>query len=189
MYSQIQHLYPTMKTEAFGMYTGDEHVQQSVIDVASELEQKEDRTVVGEKRQRNHIDQEQDETKREKKKTKSTRNNGDVAVVMPPSAKSILERREKAIREGRRKDAKLSEVERRILRRLRNRESAERCRLRRVQQALALEKKIESMQVENKRLIKQAEEYLITIRKLETVIEQFSANVNNPTHKQPQALM
>lgn len=96
-------------------------------------------------------------------------------VVMPPSAKSILERREKAIREGRRKDAKLTETERRILRRLRNRESAERCRLRRVQQAAMLEKKIETMQVENKRLVEQAEEYQRTIQRLERVIREFSA--------------
>lgn len=93
---------------------------------------------------------------------------------MPPSAKSILERREKAIREGRRKDAKLTEAERRILRRLRNRESAERCRLRRVQQAAQLEKKIESMQLENDRLVAMAEEYENTIQRLETLIENFS---------------
>lgn len=95
-------------------------------------------------------------------------------VVMPPSAKSILERREKAIREGRRKDAKLSETERRILRRLRNRESAERCRLRRVQQACQLEEKIECMQIENDRLCALAEDYEKTIKRLEKVIHDFS---------------
>lgn len=98
--------------------------------------------------------------------------------VMPPSAKSILERRERAIREGRRKDAKLTDAERRILRRLRNRESAERCRLRRVQQAVQLEKKIESMQVENKRLVAMAEQYEKTIKRLERVIADFSAQQN-----------
>lgn len=98
-----------------------------------------------------------------------------VSVVMPPSAKSILERRERAIREGRRKDAKLTESERRILRRLRNRESAERCRLRRVQQAVQLEQKIASMQVENKRLVAMVDKYEKTIKRLERVIGDFSA--------------
>lgn len=99
----------------------------------------------------------------------------DAAVVMPPSAKSILERRERAIREGRRKDAKLTDAERRILRRLRNRESAERCRLRRVQQAAQLERKIETMQVENNRLVAMAEDYERTIKRLEKVIEDFNS--------------
>lgn len=106
----------------------------------------------------------------------------EMSVVMPPSAKSILERRERAIREGRRKDAKLTDAERRILRRLRNRESAERCRLRRVQQASQLEKKIESMQVENKRLVAMAEQYEKTIKRLERVIADFSAQQNGHKH-------
>ena len=101
---------------------------------------------------------------------------------MPPSAKSILERREKAIREGRRKDAKLTETERRILRRLRNRESAERCRLRRVQQAAQLEKRIETMQIENDRLVAIAEEYEKTIRRLEHIIANFSKGSNAPVN-------
>lgn len=105
-------------------------------------------------------------TKRAKRET---------SVVMPPSAKSILERREKAIREGRRKDAKLSETERRILRRLRNRESAERCRQRREEQAKDLQERIKTMQLENNRLVEMAGHYKQTIQRLENMIADFTA--------------
>ena len=90
--------------------------------------------------------------------------------VMPPTAKSILERRERAIREGRRHEAKLSDAERRILRRLRNRESAERCRLRRLEQANQLENKISSLQCENDELRKQAADYEHRIKELQAII-------------------
>lgn len=93
---------------------------------------------------------------------------------MPPSAKSILERRERAIREGRRKDAKLTEYERRVLRRLRNRESAERCRLRRLEEAAKLEQRMKLMQEENDRLIERASRYEQTILQLHALISRFS---------------
>lgn len=102
------------------------------------------------------------------------------APVMQPTAKSILERRERAIREGRRREAKLSDSERRILRRLRNRESAERCRLRRVEQAAKLEDKIATIQQENDRLRLQATQYENQIKKLEAVISKSGNSRSSP---------
>lgn len=96
------------------------------------------------------------------------------AGVMQPSAKSLLERREKAMREGRRKDAKFSDVERRIVRRLRNRESAERCRLRRLQQALLLESRVDCMQKENERLLSDVARYKFVIQRYEGIIADYS---------------
>lgn len=94
--------------------------------------------------------------------------------VMQPSAKTILERRAKAMREGRRKDAKLTEAERRIVRRLRNRESAERCRLRRVHQAAMMEQRMVHMQQENERLVAEAESYRKAISHYQSIIANFS---------------
>lgn len=94
--------------------------------------------------------------------------------VMQPSAKAILERRAKAMREGRRKDAKLTEAERRIVRRLRNRESAERCRIRRVQHAALREQQMMSMQRENERLLAEAQYFRNAISQYQSIIEKFS---------------
>lgn len=102
---------------------------------------------------------------RSDKKRKSTG-----TPVMPPTAKSILERREKAIREGRRHEAKLSDEERRILRRLRNRESAERCARRKQEQASVLAKRITHLEKENVELRGMAEYYEREIRALESVL-------------------
>lgn len=76
--------------------------------------------------------------------------------------------------EGRRQDAKLTEAERRIVRRLRNRESAERCRLRRVEQARLLERKMVTMKQENERLVGQVEQYQATVSQLEQIIHEYS---------------
>lgn len=90
--------------------------------------------------------------------------------VMHPTASSILERRAKALSEGRRQDAKLSETERRIIRHLRNRESAERCRLRRAERARILRQKLVMMENENKRLTELSKRYRNTISCLEEII-------------------
>lgn len=87
--------------------------------------------------------------------------------VMPPTAKSILERRERAIREGRRHEAKLSSEERRILRRLRNRESAERCAKRKAEEADLLARKIDELERENARLRSVAAQFETAVSKLE----------------------
>lgn len=90
--------------------------------------------------------------------------------VMPPTAKSILERRERAIREGRRHEARLNDEERRILRRLRNRESAERCARRKMQQASSLSMKIAELEAENLRLRKIAAQCSSEVLALESFI-------------------
>lgn len=90
--------------------------------------------------------------------------------VMPPTAKSILERRERAIREGRRHEARLNDEERRILRRLRNRESAERCARRKMQQASSLSTKIAELEAENLRLRKIAAQCSSEVLALESFI-------------------
>lgn len=87
--------------------------------------------------------------------------------VMPPTAKSILERRERAIREGRRHEARLNSEERRILRRLRNRESAERCAKRKLEEADQLAEKIAELERENLRLRSIAVQYENAVVKLE----------------------
>jgi hypothetical protein len=87
--------------------------------------------------------------------------------VMPPTAKSILERRERAIREGRRHEAKLNKEERRILRRLRNRESAERCAKRKNDQAEQLAGQIAQLERENLRLRSVAAQFETEVFKLE----------------------
>jgi bZIP transcription factor len=87
--------------------------------------------------------------------------------VMPPTAKSILERRERAIREGRRHEAKLNSEERRILRRLRNRESAERCARRKLEEAEQLANKISDLERENLRLRLIATQYENEVFELE----------------------
>lgn len=87
--------------------------------------------------------------------------------VMPPTAKSILERRERAIREGRRHEAKLNGEERRILRRLRNRESAERCAKRKAEEADLLTRKIDDLERENARLRSVAAQFESAVLKLE----------------------
>lgn len=128
------------------------------------------------KRSLDQIDiKDEPQTTKKSMTTPTKRVKRDASVVMPPSAKSILERREKAIREGRRKDAKLSETERRILRRLRNRESAERCRQRREEQAKELQERIKTMQLENNRLVEMAGHYKQTIHRLEKMIADFTA--------------
>lgn len=92
---------------------------------------------------------------------------GAPSKVMPPTAKSILERRERAIREGRRHEAKLNCEERRILRRLRNRESAERCAKRKAEEAELLTGKIDDLEVENARLRSVAAQFESAVFKLE----------------------
>jgi bZIP transcription factor len=96
--------------------------------------------------------------------------------VMPPTAKSILERRERALREGRRNEARLNDEERRILRRLRNRESAERCARRKNEQAQLMSMKIEHLESENIQLRSLAQEYEAEISKLEKVLWQRKAS-------------
>jgi bZIP transcription factor len=86
---------------------------------------------------------------------------------LPPTAKSILERRERAIREGRRHEAKLTQEERRILRRLRNRESAERCARRKSEESDALSDRILLLERENTRLRQVSVHYQAHIARLE----------------------
>lgn len=89
---------------------------------------------------------------------------------LPPTAKSILERRERAIREGRRHEARLNPEERRILRRLRNRESAERCAKRKNEQAAELSRKITKLEKENASLQSVVSSYREQIAKIETLL-------------------
>lgn len=96
----------------------------------------------------------------------------DPPKVMPPTAKSILERRERAIREGRRHDARLSSEERRIVRRLRNRESAERCAKRKTEEAEQMSRRIACLEEENEHLRRVASQYEAEISSLETSILQ-----------------
>lgn len=98
-----------------------------------------------------------------------------VGNVMPPMASSILKRRAKALSEGRRQDAKLSDTERRIIRRLRNRESAERCRLRRAERARILRWELVMMEEENKRLTEISERYRNTISCLEEIVRSLAS--------------
>lgn len=114
-------------------------------------------------------------------KSEAVKTESNVVSVMPPSAKTILERRAKAMREGRRKDAKLTEAERRIVRRLRNRESAERCRLRRVRQAAMMEQRMVQMQHENERLTAEAESYRKAISHYQSIIATFSHRATSQT--------
>lgn len=114
------------------------------------------------------------ETETEKKSAGSCRSSAptygfqDVPCkVMPPTAKSILERRERAIREGRRHEAKLNSEERRILRRLRNRESAERCAKRKAEEADLLARNIDELERENARLRSVAAQFESAVLKLE----------------------
>lgn len=89
---------------------------------------------------------------------------------LPPTAKSILERRERAIREGRRHEARLNPEERRILRRLRNRESAERCAKRKNEQAAELSWKIVNLEKENSSLQMVVSSYREQIAKIEQLL-------------------
>eukprot|EP00172_Hildenbrandia_rubra_P003913 Plantae.Rhodophyta-Hildenbrandia_rubra.ctg695.p1 GENE.Plantae.Rhodophyta-Hildenbrandia_rubra.ctg695~~Plantae.Rhodophyta-Hildenbrandia_rubra.ctg695.p1 ORF type:complete len:500 (-),score=95.51 Plantae.Rhodophyta-Hildenbrandia_rubra.ctg695:2726-4225(-) len=54
--------------------------------------------------------------------------------VLPETAEEIIERRARALREGRKEAAKLNDTERRKVRRFRNRQSAERCRDRKLEE-------------------------------------------------------
>lgn len=96
----------------------------------------------------------------------------DPPMVMPPTAKSILERRERAIREGRRHEAKLSSEERRIVRRLRNRESAERCAKRKTEEAEQMSRRIACLEEENQTLRMLASEYEAEISSIESSLVQ-----------------
>jgi hypothetical protein len=108
------------------------------------------------------------------------RNKTPSSRVMPPTAKSILERRERALREGRRNEARLNDEERRILRRLRNRESADRCARRKHEQAQLMSMKIENLENENNQLRSLAQEYEAEIAKLEKVLWQRRGTHGNP---------